>query len=160
MLESNVEMFKYFNALKMAEYCCVFFSLFFPGVVVLFILKIFAAGKRKYTHKTLCEKCQAFKDLEQGESNKNVAAKYNVPMNTLSTWIKNKEKFFDALKKGINVKRQKLKAGNHELVDQAIFNWFLNIRSQNVPLSPSMVQEKAVIFAKELITENLQTSDD
>ena len=140
MLESNVEMFKCFNALKLAEYCCVFFSLFFPDVVVLFILKIFAAGKRKYTHKTLCEKCQAFKDLEEGESKKNVAAKYNVPMNTLSTWIKNKEKFFDALKKGINVKRQKLKSANHELVDQAIFNWFLNIRSQNVPLSASMIQ--------------------
>ena len=42
--------------------------------------------------------------------------------NTLSTWVKNKEKLFDALKKGTNVKRQKLKSGNHELVDYAIFN--------------------------------------
>ena len=112
------------------------------------------AGKRKYTHKTLREKCQALKDLEKGESNKDVAAKYNVPKSTLSTWVKNKEKLFDALKKGANVKRQQLKTGNHELVNQAIFNWFLNMRSQNVPLSASMFQEKAVIFAKELNTEN------
>ena len=68
---------------------------------------------------------------------KDVAAKYNVPKNTLSTWVKNKEKLFDALKKRTNVKRQKLKSGNHELGDQAIFNWFLNMESQNVPLSAS-----------------------
>ena len=59
--------------------------------------------KRKFTDKTLREKSQALKDLEKGESNKNVAAKYNVPVNTLSTWVKNKEKLFDALKKGTNV---------------------------------------------------------
>ena len=71
--------------------------------------------------------------MEKGESNKDVAAKYNVPKNTLSTWVKNKEKLFDALKKETNVKRQQLNSGNHELVDQAIFNWFLNMRSLNVP---------------------------
>ena len=48
---------------------------------------------------------------------------------------------------GTNVKRQKLKSGNHELVDQDIFNWFLNMRNQSV-LSASMIQEMAVTFAK------------
>ena len=33
------------------------------------------------------------------------------------------------------------------------------MRSQNVPFSASMIQEKAVIFAKELSTENFQASD-
>ena len=106
------------------------------------------AGKGKYTHKTLREKCQTLKDLEKGESSKDVAGKYNVPKNTLSTWVKNKEKHFDALKKGTNFKRQKLKSGNHELVDQAIFNWFLNMRSQNVPLSASMIQEMQLFLPK------------
>ena len=154
MLESNVEMFECFNPLKPAEYWCVLFCLFFLHVVILFVLKLLVAGKGKYTHETLRKKCQALKDLEKGESSKDVAGKHNVPKNTLPTWVKNKEKLFDKLKKGTNVKRQKLKSGNHELVDQAIFNWFLNMRSQNVPLSVSMIQEKAVIFAKELSTEN------
>ena len=35
--------------------------------------------------------------------------------------------------------QKKLKSGNHKLVDQAIFNWFLNMRSQNAPLSASMI---------------------
>ena len=55
--------------------------------------------KRKYTHKTLREKCQALEDLEKRENNKNVAAKYNALKITLSTWVKNKEKLFDALKR-------------------------------------------------------------
>ena len=66
--------------------------------------------KRNFTDKTLREKSQALKDLEKGESNKNVAAKYNVSKNTLSTWVKNKKKIFDALKKRTNVKRRKLKS--------------------------------------------------
>ena len=48
----------------------------------------------------------------------------------------------------------------NQLVDQAILNWFLNMQSQNVPLSACMIQEKAVIFSKELNTENFQASDD
>ena len=74
-------------------------------------------GKQKYSQETLREKFQALKDLEKGQSNKDVAAKHNVPKNTLSTWVKNKEKPFDVLKKRTNVKIQKLKSGNHELVD-------------------------------------------
>ena len=50
------------------------------------------AGKRKYTRKALREKYQALKDLEKGEGSKNLAAKDNVPKNTLLTWVKNKEK--------------------------------------------------------------------
>ena len=126
--------------------------------MVLFVLNTLVAGKPKYTHKTLRKKCQALNDLVKGQSNKKVAAKYNVPKNTLLTWVKNKE-LFDALKKGSNVKRRKLKSGNHELVNQAIFNWFLNIPSHNVPLSASMIQEKAIIFDKELNTEKFKASD-
>ena len=88
------------------------------------------AGKRKYIHKTLREKCQALQDLEKGRSNKDVAAKYGVPKNTLSTWVKNKEKLVNALEKGTNVKRQKLKTGNHELVDSERLEYQVRARKQ------------------------------
>ena len=61
---------------------------------------MFIAQKCKYVHKILREKCQSLKDIEKGLSNKDVAAKYGVPKNTLSTWVKSKEKLFAALKKG------------------------------------------------------------
>ena len=71
--------------------------------------------------------------------NNDVPAKYGVPKNTLSTWVKNKEKLLDSLEKGNNIKRQKLRTGNFEIVDKVIFNLFLSIRSQNVSLPAAMI---------------------
>lgn len=56
-----------------------------------------------------------FKVLEKGMSNKDIPNKCSA--NTLSSWFTNKETFFDALEKGTNAKRQKLKTGYHELMD-------------------------------------------
>ena len=41
----------------------------------------------------------SLKDLEKGMTKKNVAAKYRVPKNTLSTWVKNKRKLTTSLEK-------------------------------------------------------------
>ena len=51
------------------------------------------AVKRKLVVKTLAEKRQALRDLENCISNKNIAEKYGVPKNTVSTWHKNKKNF-------------------------------------------------------------------
>ena len=47
--------------------------------------------KRKFSVKTLNEKCKALKDIGKGLSNKDASKKYGVSPNTISTWIKNKE---------------------------------------------------------------------
>ena len=47
--------------------------------------------KRKFSVKTLNEKCKALKDIDKGLSNKDASKKYGVPPNTIWTWIKNKE---------------------------------------------------------------------
>ena len=49
-------------------------------------------SKHNLTKETVFEKCKAIKNLEQGMSNKDVANKYSVPRNTVSTWCKIKEK--------------------------------------------------------------------
>ena len=103
MLVSNIKMIKWLMFWDWPNSGVDSFAYFYLHVVVLFVIKMLVTGKRKYIHKTLREKCQAFKNLENGESNNDVAAKYNLPKNTLSTWVKNKQKPFDALKKGINV---------------------------------------------------------
>ena len=56
--------------------------------------------------------------------------------------------------KHIYIQIHKLRIGNFQMVDKAIINWFLSIRNQDVPLSAAMTQEKALIFAKELIVGN------
>ena len=70
-------------------------------------IKMLVAQERKHVHKTLQEKCQAvnLKDIEKGLPNKDVATKYGVPKNTISAWIKNKDKILSSLEKAQNVKR-------------------------------------------------------
>ena len=48
-------------------------------------IKMLVAQKRKHVHKTLQEKCQALKGIEKGLPKKDVATKYGVPKNTIST---------------------------------------------------------------------------
>ena len=55
-----------------------------------------------------------------------------------------------SLEEGQNVKQQKLRGAAHEALDLSVFKCFLNIRSQNVPLSGAIIQEKARSYAKEL----------
>ena len=76
--------------------------------------------KRKLAAKTLAVKCQALRDLENGISNKNVAEKYGVPINTVSTRLKNKEKRFNALEKSSN-KRKKVRESNDLDIDNVVF---------------------------------------
>ena len=79
------------------------------------------------------EKYEALKELEKGAFNKSVAEKYMVPKNTLSTWMKNKQKIFDDFQER-NPKRRKARGGNHENLDKAMFQWFLSVRNQGVPI--------------------------
>ena len=101
---------------------------------------LIAGQKSKHVHKTLGEKAQALKGIEIGLPNKEVAGKYNVLKNTLSIWVKNKDKVLPSLEEGQIVKRQKLRAAAHEALDQAVLKWLLNIRSQNILLSVAIIQ--------------------
>ena len=62
---------------------------------------------QKLSIKSLGEKRQTLRDLEKGLSNKDVAEKYGLTRNTNSTWVKNKSKYFAALKQSSNKKKTK-----------------------------------------------------
>ena len=53
--------------------------------------------KHELNLKTLKEKCDILSHIEKGKTNKEATNKFGVPKNTISTWIKNKEKMFQAL---------------------------------------------------------------
>ena len=107
-------------------------------------------SKRKLTVKTLNEKCRALKDIEKELSNKDASLRYGVPPNTISTWIKNKEKYLKALENNCSSKKQKLREGNFEKLGNVVFRWFLSKRSQNILIDGNLIKEKAIAYAKEL----------
>ena len=65
--------------------------------------------------------------------NKEAADKFGVPKNTISTWIKNKEKFFQALEESAP-STKKLLGCQYEKVDKVPFEWFDLQGSQNIPI--------------------------
>ena len=99
----------------------------------------------------MAENCQALKDLENGLSNKDVATKYGVPRNTVSTWVKNKHKLITSLEKnGMNSSRKNTCCGNYEKVDKAIYNWFDRKRRQKIPIDGIIIKKKSLGIQKSI----------
>ena len=134
----------------MFEQCLYFFTVFFRCFNM--------AVKRKLAVKTLAEKCQALRDLENGISNKNVAENYGVPKNTVSTWLKNKERLFTALERSSN-KRKKVMESNYPDIDNVVFKCFLSQRGKSIPTDGTFIKEKAIKYAKELDATDFKASD-
>ena len=80
------------------------------------------ATKRKLNTKSMKERYVALKEVEEGSSKSQVAMKYGIPKNKLSTWIKNKEKNFQFMKmQGNKSKRRRLKQETFANFDDLIF---------------------------------------
>ena len=118
------------------------------------------AVKRKLAVKTLAEKCQALRDLNNGissNSSKNVAEKYRVSKNTVSTWLKNKESFLLRWK---NLRTNAKKLGKaYQDMDNVVFQWFLSQRSKNIPTDGTFIKQKAMKYAKELGATDFKASE-
>ena len=80
------------------------------------------ASKRKLNTKSIKDKYSALKEVEDGKTKSQFTAKYGIPKNTLSTWLKNKDKIFEVTKKGSNSKLQRLRQGTFANLDQAMFS--------------------------------------
>ena len=104
------------------------FFLWIPGEVDFKMLK----------RKT--EKCKALKVIEKGLSNKDASKKYGVPPNTVSTRVKNKEKYFKGLEDNCSSKKWKLMESAFEKLDNVVFRWFLSKRSQNSPIDGNLIK--------------------
>ena len=114
--------------------------------------------KRKLSVKTLNEKCKALKGNEKSLSNNDAFKKYGVPPSTISTWIKNKEKYFKALLDSCYGKKRKLRESDFEKLDNVEFRWFWSKRSQNIPMDGNLIEENAITYAKELGYSNFHGS--
>ena len=117
------------------------------------------ASKRKLNTKSIKDEYSTLKEVEDGKTKSQIAAKYGIPKSTLSTWLKNKDKIFEATKKGSNSKRQRLRQGTFANFDQAMFKWLLIFRSRDVALSGLVFKTKAIAFAEKMNVENFKASD-
>ena len=87
---------------------------------VLSVVKTKMSVKRKLNTKTLKEKCDILSHMGKGMVNKEAADKFSVPINTISTWIKDKEKVFQALEESAP-STKKLLGCQYEKINKALF---------------------------------------
>ena len=106
------------------------------------------ADKHKLNTKSIKDKYNALKKVEDGEMKSQVTAKYGTPKNTLSTWLINKDKIIEATKIGSNSKRQCLRQGTFANLDQAVFKWLRLVRSRDVAVSALVFKTKAIKFER------------
>ena len=117
-----------------------------------------STGKRKRV--SLGEKYKAITDLESGLKPSKVAEKYDVPRNTISTWLKKKEEIKSAFKSGeVSSKRKNMRIGQNDNLEKALFSWFKKMRTNNLPVNGTVVKEKAISYAKELQIEGFKASN-
>ena len=106
--------------------------------------------KQKLNVKHLAIKCKAIKEIEKGLSNKDASLKYGVPKNTISTWVKNKDKHLRAVEARGTGKVKTLRESDFDKLDHFVFRWFISKRSQNILIDGMLIKEKALSYAKEL----------
>ena len=117
-----------------------------------------STGKRKRV--SLVEKYEAITDLESGLKPSKVAEKYDVPRNTISTWLKKKGEIKSAFKSSeVSSKRKNMRIGQNGNLEKALFSWFKKMRTNNLPVNGTVVKEKAISYAKELQIEGFKASN-
>ena len=114
--------------------------------------------KRKLNTTTLKKTCDILSHIEKDMTNNEAVDKFGVPRNTISTWIKKKEKFFQALEESAP-STKRLRVSQYKKVDKALFEWFVLQRSQSIPIDESMIQGKGLFFAKKLEIPDFKASD-
>ena len=100
----------------------------------------------------ITEKCKALQKIEEGKiTKKSVAEEYRLKKNTISTWIANKRKIFEAYESGqVNSGWKKLRKSDNKDLDEAVFIWFKNARLSNISVNGIIIKEKALSLANSL----------
>jgi len=74
--------------------------------------------------------------------------------------MKKKDEIISAYEGGFFTdKRKKMKQATFPDLDKALSEWFRKVRGMNIPVSGTLLQEKALYFAQQLGYENFKASN-
>ena len=99
--------------------------------------------------------------VRSGRKQVDIAKEYGIAASTLSTILKEKDKILKLSEQSVLCPDRKgLRLGNHQNIDEAVYTWFTDVRSKNIPVSGPMLQAKAKEFAEVMKVEKFDASSD
>lgn len=112
-----------------------------------------AAGKQRRA-LSLAEKVDVIHRVESGEKKSNVPAAFGIPRSTLSTILKNRSSIVEKACERPNSDNKRIRKPAYDEVEKTLYQWFLDIRARNLPVSSPMLQQKAKDLAVVLGVED------
>ena len=95
------------------------------------------------TH-TVDKRYAIIKEVEEGMMKKtHIARKYNIPQNTLSTWIKNAEKIKEGFENSSFTGMLKMRPGSFPDVEKHLKDWVMKMEGSGTYVSQQSMREKA-----------------
>uniref|UniRef100_A0A1E1X330 Putative tigger transposable element n=1 Tax=Amblyomma aureolatum TaxID=187763 RepID=A0A1E1X330_9ACAR len=105
-------------------------------------------------------KVKILKELNEGISRQEVMKKYGVKRSTLSDYVKNKEKIFEAFDSGkFTGKRKRLRTAAHPKLEEALLRWITDMRDGQLPLSGPLICQQADRYAQKMNIESFSASE-
>ena len=110
---------------------------------------------------SLSAKDKAFTEVESGTKPSKVAEKHGFPRNTILTWLLpgKKEKTVAFQSGKVSTKKKNMRIGQNENLEKELFDWFTRMQMNNLPISGTVLKEKAMSDAQELQVEEFHASN-
>ncbi|KAK9721599.1 CENP-B N-terminal DNA-binding domain [Popillia japonica] len=99
------------------------------------------------------EKLEIIKKVKSGVTKACIRREFGIPEGTVRGWMAEETKlnsFIDKLDEGTSLNRKKTRLGKNEQVDNCLYMWFVQKRSEGVPISGPALKLQAEKFHKDL----------
>ncbi|UYV71793.1 hypothetical protein LAZ67_9000425 [Cordylochernes scorpioides] len=93
--------------------------------------------------------CRRRLSRDGDEKKSDIAKDFGIPRNTLSTYLKNKEKILRSESECDKGRKRLREPGNPDL-DKCVLKWFKQARDKKIPVSGHLIRSKAEQFATEM----------
>ena len=98
-------------------------------------------------------------EVELKKLSKNaVAAKFGIPLSTLSTIVTNSGKIQEKVESSVSLKRKNLRSAKFTEVEDELYTFFCKCREEKLPISGLILQEKAEYIALRKKIDNFRCS--
>lgn len=129
--------------------CLLFYCATHQLVVVSFSNTCFSVKFKMSTRKSISfsDKIRNLNEINKGVKKKDVAQLFKISASTLSTILKNRQTI-DENESNFGPKQKRMRLCQYDDLDKAMLKWIRGIRDRNCPVSGTLLQEKAMEFAK------------